>query len=53
MNTSTNSVQVLITLLAQKFDQMNFEFVQIQKHIMNKLKNLERHHSAMISQFIR
>jgi hypothetical protein len=53
MKTSTNSVQDPVTLLAQKFDQMNAQFVQSQNQIMNRLTNLERQHSAPRPQFTR
>jgi hypothetical protein len=50
---STNSVQNLVTLLAQKFDQMNPRFFQSQNQIKNRLRNLERQHSTPRPQFIR
>jgi hypothetical protein len=45
--------RIQVTLLAQKFDQMNAQFVQSQNQIMNRLTNLERQHSAPRPQFIR
>jgi hypothetical protein len=41
-NIVTNNAPNPITLLVQKFDQMNVQFVQSQNQIMNMLTTLER-----------
>jgi hypothetical protein len=51
--TTTNNVPDPITLLAQKLDQMNAQFVQTQNQVMNRLTSLERNQSALRPPFVR
>jgi hypothetical protein len=51
--TTTNSAPDPITLLAQKLDQMNAQFVQTHNQVMNRLTSLERNQSAQRPPFFR
>jgi hypothetical protein len=45
-NMTTNNLPYPITLLAQKIDQMNAQFIQTQNQFMNQLTSLERNESS-------
>jgi hypothetical protein len=51
--TTTNSAPDPISLIAQKLDQMNTQFVQTQNQVMSRLTTLERNQSAPRHPFVR